>query len=665
MLTTIREYLPLKTILFSTLVLILSANSPSSSSPDSASDMDSDGYGNKNWIHESDLPVDASLLAKASYGVLVVANSTSHREAEDETFCTVHYNEGNLPRERRGLPLHRMMIWNDTDTLCSPSGLPSPIFSQSIVFSPYNITGCNVSTQAQSVEFLGGKGLLLQLDSKTHIRDIAVDANSTKNVSFVIAVIGGRSHDLLTYYRAYEKDLRVGVFSPPGSEKITYPFDLSIVVIWLIAVFTLVVGSYWSGVVRYRLFVKKKFSTPASRGGEPDRSQRKKERAEEEPYLNISPLYVLFFVGCMAGMLLALYFFFRYLVYVMIGLFVVASILSSFVCLDALAKKILPKRATAVTVPCLCRGAVYQLVVLGVATSLSLSWFFLRKKRYSWILQDILGVFFSINMLRTIRLPSFKICTILLTLLFVYDIFFVFITPLLTASRKSIMVEVATGGSPGGDSSSSSPDDGEGDGSSSQESLPMLLRVEHLSIVGVNTSDPLEVCYRDMRTFSYSLLGFGDILVPGLLVSYCHAFDLIHGIRGRLYFLSTSIAYAVGLIITFVGLFLMKGVAQPALLYLVPCTLIPPIVIALRRKQFKALWDGPGDGSEESNQVVETIEDDDEDTDNTHDTHDTGIRTLNGSEDVRHTDGNRLLKSPSSNTSASLSQEESPPPPLP
>ena len=35
-------------------------------------------------------------------------------------------------------------------------------------------------------------------------------------------------------------------------------------------------------------------------------------------------------------------------------------------------------------------------------------------------------------MLKTLRLPSFKICTILLSILFFYDIFFVFITPLFT-----------------------------------------------------------------------------------------------------------------------------------------------------------------------------------------------------------------------------------------
>lgn len=63
---------------------------------------------------------------------------------------------------------------------------------------------------------------------------------------------------------------------------------------------------------------------------------------------------------------------------------------------------------------------------------------------YAWVLQDILGISFCISLIRSIRLPNLKVCTILLVLLLIYDIFFVFITPLFSAG-KSVMVEVATG----------------------------------------------------------------------------------------------------------------------------------------------------------------------------------------------------------------------------
>ncbi|XP_035216472.1 signal peptide peptidase-like 2B [Stegodyphus dumicola] len=191
--------------------------------------------------------------------------------------------------------------------------------------------------------------------------------------------------------------------------------------------------------------------------------------------------------------------------------------------------------------------------------AISICWVVIRKQKYAWILQDILGVAFCINMLKSIRLPSLKICTVLLVLLFFYDIFFVFITPFLTMKGQSIMEEVATGGK-------------------SEEMLPMVLRVDYFGF------DPLAVCFRQ-----YSLLGFGDILVPGLLISYCHGYDLIT--NKKLYFPVTIVAYGVGLLVTFIGLFLMSA-AQPALLYLVPSTLLPPTIIGWCRHELSTLWTG-------------------------------------------------------------------------
>lgn len=50
-------------------------------------------------------------------------------------------------------------------------------------------------------------------------------------------------------------------------------------------------------------------------------------------------------------------------------------------------------------------------------------------------------------------------------------------------------------------------------------------------------------------------------------------------------------AYGIGLLITFVMLFVMQQ-GQPALLYLVPCTLITGYVIGWLRGDLKRLWTG-------------------------------------------------------------------------
>ena len=51
------------------------------------------------------------------------------------------------------------------------------------------------------------------------------------------------------------------------------------------------------------------------------------------------------------------------------------------------------------------------------------------------------------------------------------------------------------------------------------------------------------------------------------------------------------LAYILGLVATFISLFLMNS-AQPALLYLVPFTLIPTILVAAIRGDLDTMWLG-------------------------------------------------------------------------
>ena len=73
------------------------------------------------------------------------------------------------------------------------------------------------------------------------------------------------------------------------------------------------------------------------------------------------------------------------------------------------------------------------------------------------------------------------------------------------------MVEVATGGNSG-------------------EQLPMVLKVPQMQ------SNPYHACY-----VPYSMLGFGDILVPGLVLSYCHSFDLAKGTPCKVYWVVANL----------------------------------------------------------------------------------------------------------------------------
>ncbi|PPR82488.1 hypothetical protein GOBAR_AA38225 [Gossypium barbadense] len=139
-----------------------------------------------------------------------------------------------------------------------------------------------------------------------------------------------------------------------------------------------------------------------------------------------------------------------------------------------------------------------------------------------------------------------QVATVLLCLAFFYDIFWVFISPLIF--QQSVMIAVAKGKNTGG------------------ESIPMLLRVPRLI-------DPWG---------GYNMIGFGDILFPGLLITFTYRYYV-----SKCCYFNSHIA---GLFFTYLGLYLMNGNGQPALLYLVPCTLGVTVVLAAIRGDLKALW---------------------------------------------------------------------------
>ena len=53
-----------------------------------------------------------------------------------------------------------------------------------------------------------------------------------------------------------------------------------------------------------------------------------------------------------------------------------------------------------------------------------------------------------------------------------------------------------------------------------------------------------------------------------------------------------STGYILGLVATFTSSILMSGSVQPALLYLVPLTLIPTILVAWGRGNLASMWNG-------------------------------------------------------------------------
>ncbi|XP_020966498.1 signal peptide peptidase-like 2 isoform X3 [Arachis ipaensis] len=226
-------------------------------------------------------------------------------------------------------------------------------------------------------------------------------------------------------------------------------------------------------------------------------------------------------------------------------------------CIVSLVLRVFPKLGrNIVKVPMFGKSSIFSIVVFIVCVAFAVLWIVNRRESYSWFGQDVLGICLMITILQLARLPNIKVATVLLCCAFVYDIFWVFISPVIF--HKSVMITVARGDKAGG------------------EAIPMLLRFPR-------PHDPWK---------GYDMIGFGDILFPGLLVCFARRFDKENNKRSvNGYFLWLVIGYGVGLFLTYLGLYLMKGHGQPALLYLVPCTLGTAVILGCIRGEMRSLWD--------------------------------------------------------------------------
>ncbi|KAH6920752.1 hypothetical protein HPB50_028259 [Hyalomma asiaticum] len=382
-----------------------------------------------------------------------------------------------------------------------------------------------------------------------------------------------------------------------------YEMDASLILVWLIATFTVAAGAFWAGTVSHQIYryhvqrARKLAARPSRRaqlearrpsqpaaagaadvdagagaggaaaaGGDVakrDTEKRLTDTSFNDIDVELTPAAILVFVVFMSSSLVVIYLLIKYLVYVIIGMFVLASSVALIGVLEPLVHR-LPVGSTKVPaymIPCFyVELEVRQVCLIVLSVGVAFSFVVIRHHPKSWLLQDALGIIFCIYMIKTLRMPNLMVIAVLLVLLFFYDIFFVFLTPFILPRGDSIMVEVARG-------------------SGTDEMIPMVMRVPRFG------NQDLAACYGD-----WSLLGLGDILIPGFLVAYVHSFDLIASQR-RLYYTTTVIAYSVGLVVTFVALFLMQT-AQPALLYLVPATLIPTVAIARHRGELRDIWYG-------------------------------------------------------------------------
>ena len=86
--------------------------------------------------------------------------------------------------------------------------------------------------------------------------------------------------------------------------------------------------------------------------------------------------------------------------------------------------------------------------------------------------------------------------------------------------------------------------------------------------------------------WSHSILGLGDIVLPGLVVAFLKKYDAL---KGRSYWITGLVGYSVGLVMTvIVGVWSESG--QPALLYIVPLLIGGVSAHSAANNEFDVLW---------------------------------------------------------------------------
>jgi minor histocompatibility antigen H13 len=185
----------------------------------------------------------------------------------------------------------------------------------------------------------------------------------------------------------------------------------------------------------------------------------------------------------------------------------------------------------------------------------------------------MLGLSFSTTAIQLLNLDSFWTGGILLAGLFFYDVFWVFFTPVMVTVAKSF-------------------------------DAPIKL-VWPKDISELVQSGWLNIFRVPEKGVAFTMLGLGDIVIPGIFIALALRFDH-HNSSGNTYFRNTLIAYILGLVTTVFVMHTFKA-AQPALLYLSPACIFAVLGTAWFRGEVKEMFAYSDDGEKEVVSVEHAI----------------------------------------------------------
>ncbi|KAF5733060.1 signal peptide peptidase-like 4 [Tripterygium wilfordii] len=428
-----------------------------------------------------------------------------------------------------------------------PDGCTKPKTKFSGEFILAHRGNCSFTTKANIAEDAGALAIII-INNQTELFKMVCETNeSDVEIGIPTVMLPQDAGANLERWLKNSSMVSLQVYSPRRP-----PVDVAEVFLWLMAVSTIICASYWSA--RSAKEAAMELDKLLKDGSDLDMDGFGSNGA-----VDISvPSAILFVViaSCFLVMLYKLMSF--WFIEVLVVLFCIGGIEGLQTCSVSLLscfRRFRHAGESFIKVPLFGDVSYLTLAVSPLCIASSVLWAVYRRYSLAWIGQDILGIALIITVLQIVRVPNLKVGTVLLSCAFLYDIFWVFVSKLWF--RESVMIVVARGDKSG------------------EDGIPMLLKIPRMF-------DPWG---------GFSIIGFGDIILPGLVVAFSLRYDFLAKRSFRAgYFVWAMTAYGLGLLVTYVALNMMDGHGQPALLYIVPFTLGTFLTLGKKRGELKTLW---------------------------------------------------------------------------
>ncbi|KAI9906129.1 hypothetical protein PsorP6_014277 [Peronosclerospora sorghi] len=450
-------------------------------------------------------------------------------------------------------------VW-DTD---APACHHDPrCWSRTCILTGQTTTASNETRPKHQVCCMWDTFVLLGVENRTLATDVTIP---------VVYITIAHGHALATALATDPTSVRARLY-----RRDVPLLDVSSVLLWALGVMTAVGAAYAS--------VDRRKPTVSMDGAHTKERHGQETRDEREPIVwELDARHAVSFI-LLAGVALSVLYYVPSsglipVLYAVSGAATMAQVVTTPVVdtwLPSLAERELSLPLVGDTVRCA------DVVGLLPTSALALVWYVHR--RTYWILQDVMGMCLCVAFLRTVAVPNLRVATLLLSLACVYDVFFVFVSPLVFGS--SVMEDVATGGP----------------AAYTKRGYPGVDYCERYpAYAPCIDPDPLPMLLVLPRVYNWiggvCLLGLGDVIVPGLLLAFTLRYDDAQGGRTH-YFRLMALGYASGLAMANVAV-AVSNMGQPALLYLVPSTLGALLVLSKRNGDLDAMWTGAGVMNEE------------------------------------------------------------------